>query len=253
MCLGVTPGLAVANESGVLRPRDSATSGRMGRMSHPVRSSGLQGMKILVIGATGRTGSHVVKLALARGHQVTAFVRSPDKIQQRDAALNVLRGDPLQAERLAAALSGQDAVISTLGPTGRDGFRRSTLVTECAASISAAMQSSGVRRLAIISAAPLFPSWNPLLVAFRWVLRNHLRDLVGMEAVVRASDFDWTIARPPRLVESGEEAYRAREGALPDGRLTMSFRAAGKFMLDCVEQQTHVRQVVGLAGPSRAG
>lgn len=208
-------------------------------------------MKLFVIGATGRTGSNVVERALARGHQVTAFVRSPGKLRQGNANLHVVEGDPLQVDRLAAALSGHEAVISTLGPTGREGFRRSTLVTECAASIAAAMQRTGVRRLAIISAAPLFPSWNPLFIVFRWVLRHHLRDLAGMEAVVRASDFEWTIARPPRLVESAAEEYRARDGALPDGSLSMSFRAAARFMLECVEQQTHVHQVVGLAGPSR--
>ncbi len=68
-----------------------------------------------------------------------------------------------------------------------------------------------------------------------------------MEAVLRATPFEWTIARPPRLVASSEESYRSEPDALPAGASAMSFRAVAAFLLDSVEHRTHERQIVGLA------
>ncbi len=206
---------------------------------------------LFILGATGRTGRHIVELALSRKHRVTAFVRSPHKLMRSDAALTILQGDPLQADQLARALPGHDAVLSVLGPSPREAFRPHGLLAECAASTVAAMESAGLKRLAILSAALLFPGQGIGFALMRGLIRHHIRDLVAMEAVVQATGFDWTIARPPRLVETPEEAYRSASGALPRGGFSMSFRAVAKFMLDCVEQATFSREVVGLRGPGR--
>ncbi|APR79617.1 Flavin reductase [Minicystis rosea] len=209
-------------------------------------------MKIFILGATGRTGKHILDLGLSRGHQLTAFVRSPQKITRRERALTVVSGDPLQADRLAEALAGHDAVLSAVGPSPREAFRPSTLSTECAASTVAAMTMAGVDRLAIISAALLFPDDRLSFKFFRWFIRHHLRDLTAMETVVQASDCAFTIARPPRLVDTPDEAYRSEPEALPAGADVMSFRAVAAFMLDCVEQRSHARAVVGLGAGGRA-
>ena len=66
-------------------------------------------------------------------------------------------------------------------------------------------------------------------------------------SAVRATSLDWTIARPPRLIERPEEAYRARPDALPVDGFTMPFRAVAAFMLDAAEHHTHVHEIVGLA------
>jgi len=203
-------------------------------------------MRLFVIGATGNIGAQIVDLALARGHEVTAFVRSPQKITRREQALTVVKGDPLNVAQLAEALSGHDAVLSSIGPSGREAFRPSTLVAECAASAVAAMQTAGVARLAIVSAALLFPKKSLRYAFFRWFVRHHLRDLIAMEAVVSATPFDWTIARPPKLVQASSDAYRSERAALPDGAFSMSFRAVAASMLDCIEQGAYIREIVGL-------
>jgi putative NADH-flavin reductase len=203
-------------------------------------------MRLFVLGATGRTGAHILDLALARGHQVTAFVRSPQKITRKDEALTVIAGDPLRADELARALPGHDAVLSVLAPPGREGLRPSTLMAEFAASTVAAMKTAGVNRLGIVSAAILFPLKGLRFAFFRWLLRHHARDLVAMEAVVQATPFDWTIARPARLIESPLEKYRSQRDALPAGGKPMSFRAVAAFLLDSVEGHAHSREIVGL-------
>ena len=203
------------------------------------------GMKLFVIGATGRTGTEIVNLALARGHEVTAFVRSPQKIMPA-GSLEVVRGDPLRPETIAAALPGHDAVLSAIGPPPREALRPSTLLADCARATVEAMADSNVSRLAIVSAAVLFPEKGLYFAFFRWLLRYHTRDLCEMEELVRASGLAWTIARPPRLTNSPDLKFRAVRDALPPGSRAMSFRSVAAFMLEAVERRAHVTEIVGL-------
>ena len=208
--------------------------------------SGLQGMKLFVIGATGRTGSEIVRLALARGHEVTAFVRSPQKVRAADA-LTVIRGDPRNAESIATVLRGHDAVLSAIGPPPREALRPSTLITDCARATVDAMHASDVARLVIVSAAVLFPEKGLYFAFFRWVTKHHSRDLRSMEDIVQASGLSWTIARPPRLTKAPNDSYHALRGALPHGSRAMSFRSVATFMVDAVERRSHIGEIVGLS------
>src|SRR4030095_3395754 len=81
-------------------------------------------MKVFVIGATGRTGSEVVEQALARGHQVTAFVRSHESLKLKSERLTVINGDVMDENQLANAMQNHDAVASALGP--REVFKPSS-------------------------------------------------------------------------------------------------------------------------------
>jgi putative NADH-flavin reductase len=204
-------------------------------------------LRLFVVGASGHIGTHLLDLGLARSHQVTAYVRSRHKITRDHPALSVIEA-PLATEPLARYLRGHDAVLSSIGPATREALRPSTLMAESAASVVAAMATANVKRLAIVSAAVLFPLRGLGFRFFQWMLRHHARDLVAMESVVSASDFEWTIARPPRLVERADATYRARDGALPEHAASMSFRAVASFLLDTIERREHTRAVVGLAG-----
>src|SRR3989442_10359670 len=93
-----------------------------------------ESMKLFILGANGKTGTQLIDLALARTHQVTAFVRSPEKVTHRDPRLLVLRGDPHDVHEMASALPGHDAVLSVLGVRPSQAFRPHTLVQECAGS-----------------------------------------------------------------------------------------------------------------------
>jgi putative NADH-flavin reductase len=204
-------------------------------------------MRLFVIGANGRTGMEILDLARARGHEATAFVRSPEKLEQM-ANIRVVRGDPLQTASIASALPGHDAVLSAIGPHARDALLRpTTLLADCARATVDAMTATGVRRLAIVSAAVLFPEKGLDFMFFRWLLRHHARDLDAMERIVRASGLDWTIARPPRLTQLRDASFVAARDTLPAGGRVMSFRSVAAFMLDAVERRSHVAEVVGLA------
>ncbi|WP_010287769.1 NAD(P)-dependent oxidoreductase [Kurthia massiliensis] len=71
--------------------------------------------KLVIFGATGGVGQHAVRQALSEEYAVTAFVRSPEKLAIEDENLTVIQGDAMDAEAVAAAIEGADAVVSTLG------------------------------------------------------------------------------------------------------------------------------------------
>ena len=77
------------------------------------------------------------------------------------------------------------------------------------------MTATGVGRLAIVSAAVLFPEQRLFFAFFQWLLRHHARDLTAMEHIARTSGLAWTIARPPRLTGSRDAGFIAvRDGLL---------------------------------------
>lgn len=200
-------------------------------------------MKLFVLGATGRTGSEIVQLALARGHQVTAFARSPQNLAVRHEQLAVLKGDAMNETQLAAGMQNHDAVLTALGP--REVFKPDSMMQDSALATTRAMDRSGVKRLLVLSAAAHFPGIPNRITSF--ILRNHMRDSLAMETVVQNSGLDWTIARPPRLTQGGYLAYRSREGAAPAMGFVISRKAVAAFMLDAIEQKQHVQKIVGIA------
>lgn len=200
-------------------------------------------MKLFVIGATGRTGQEVVQQGLARGHHVTAFVRSPGTFALRHERLTVVKGNSTDEPQLSEAMRNHDAVLSALGP--REVFKPSSLLRDSALATTQAMPPSGVKRLVVLSAAAHFPGIPNRIVSL--ILRNHMRDSRAMEEVVQGSGLDWTIARPPRLTQEQYTSYRSREDAAPRKGFTLSRKAVAAFMLDAIDQRKHFRKVVGIA------
>ncbi|WP_411747083.1 NAD(P)-dependent oxidoreductase, partial [Psychrobacillus psychrotolerans] len=74
-------------------------------------------MNIIVFGANGGVGKHFTKLALDKGHEVTAFVRSPSKLELVHERLTIIQGDAFDKAAVKEAIAGKEAVISCLGST----------------------------------------------------------------------------------------------------------------------------------------
>jgi len=200
-------------------------------------------MKLFVIGATGRTGREIVQQALDRGHEVTAFVRSPEGIGVKNKRLTVLKGNVMDENQLFQTMQNHDAVISTLGP--HEVFKPSSLLHDSALATTRAMNRSGVKRLVVLSAAAHFPGIPNRIASF--IMRTHMRDSLAMEEIVQGSGLDWTIARPPRLTQEDYSTYRSREGAAPKMGFSLARKAVAAFMLDAIEQNKHFHKIVGIA------
>jgi putative NADH-flavin reductase len=202
-------------------------------------------MRVLVLGATGGIGKFLLEFATARGHEVTAFVRSPQKIALKSERLRVVPGDLLHAEQLAQVLLGQDVVLSAFGPAT---LRRVTTRGEFGTALATAMERSGVRRAVVVSSGLLFEEQNAIGKLLRGTLfRNLLPDMSAMEATLEKDGLEWTIVRPPRLTNGPlTKSYSVADGRLPKG-MTVSRACVADFMIKEAERPAHVRQIVGLS------
>jgi putative NADH-flavin reductase len=206
-------------------------------------------MRVLVFGATGSVGRHVVEQGLARGHDVTAFVRDPSGLDVAQAGLTVLRGDVLDAASVERAVRGQGAVLCSIG-AGRKGGVRS----EGTRNIVRAMEGVGVRRLVCQTTLGVGESSNNLSffwkhVMFGLLLRGAFADHEQQEAHVRRSALDWTIVRPAAFTD-GERTGVYRHGFSPtkEGlRLKISRADVAEFMLDQLTDNAYIRQTPGLS------
>lgn len=221
-------------------------------------------MKLTIVGATGGIGRHLVDQAVAAGDDVTAVVRDPAKLAGvpiRVVAADLATADPAT---LRAACTGADAVLSGLGPRSS---ADAGIATRGTRAVVDAMTGAGVRRIVVVSAAPVGvvpspgrphpprrdPGDGPLMryllgPAIRRVLRRHYADLALMEEVLRGSGLDWTVVRPPRLTDKPlTGSYRTAYGRNVRGGLTVSRADVAHAMRHLLDRPESVGRTVGIA------
>ena len=189
-------------------------------------------MKLVLLGANGGTGQHVLSVALKAGLMVTAVVRSENKCPKtQHPNLKTVVGDPCDAAFLKTVFEGHDALISTLG--GRAPTKTATSVYYIAANaIVEAAKETGLKRVLVTSTALLFPNQPKLGAVLRFLVPNVTRSAARMEAILEASGLLWTSARVGFLNNAPDETYRSKKGALPKGGTTVSRRALARFLVD---------------------
>ncbi len=221
-------------------------------------------MRLTIVAATGGIGRQVLEQAVAAGHDVTAVVRSPEKLSGepvRVVAADLAAADPAV---LVSAVEGADAVLSGLGARSS---AEAGVAWRGTQAIVQAMRATGVRRIVVVSAAPIgtVPSpghpkptkhdpgdgffmrhlSGPLVTA---ALRKHYADLARMEDVLRDSGLDWTVVRPPRLTDKPlTGTYRTAYGQNLRGGFLVSRADVAHLMLRVLEQPETVKQTIGVA------
>jgi putative NADH-flavin reductase len=206
-------------------------------------------VEIAVLGATGRTGRHVVAQALARGHRVTALARRLDTWEERDGLVPASL-DVLDRELVVDRLTGADAVVSAVGVgTSRSPTRT---YSQGMRNVLHAMGAGGSTRLAVISAAPVGPRDAQPLVQ-RLLVMPVLDRLFGatyadmrrMEVVLGESQADWVCLRPPRLVDRPATGrYRLGDQRLPAGATTLTFGDLATALLDSLDRPDRYRRAL---------
>jgi putative NADH-flavin reductase len=210
-------------------------------------------MKLTILGATGATGTLLVRQALAAGHDVTAVVRDPARLTvPAHRQLRTVAADVMDPASISPAVAGADAVISAVGPRGTG---PTTVIRDSVRSIIAAMQKTGTRRLLQVSGSVVAdegesPYLRYLLkpVARRTFLRHVCADMRRGEDEIRASDLDWTIFRPPSLTgKAASGTYRtAIDRNLPHG-FTISRADLAACMLTLLDDPATVHRHVSIA------
>jgi putative NADH-flavin reductase len=211
-------------------------------------------MQITVFGATGGVGKELVKQGLQRGYAVTAVVREARRLPLTGPALRVATIAALDDPgTLIPVIRGSDAVLSALGPRGR---KDGPVVSSSIRAIVSAMDACSTRRFVGVSAAPVGPMAEGESLVNRWVLlpvvksifRNVYTDLAEMEALLQASDIDWTVVRPPRLVDKPIAGrYRTALGGNVARGSSISRADVAHAMLEALPAPQTFRHAVGIA------
>jgi uncharacterized protein YbjT (DUF2867 family) len=221
-------------------------------------------MKLTVFAATGGIGHHLVDQALAAGHDVTAVARNPRSLPGQARIVTVPDLAAADPAALEPAVAGADAVLSGLGPRSRS---EAGVASRGTRAIVQAMRATGVRRIVVVSAAPVatipspgrphpprhdpgegFVTRHLATPLVRAVLRDVYADLALMEDVLRDSDLDWTAVRPPRLTDRPPTGrYRTASGRNLRRGLFVARADVAHLMLRVLDQPATIGQAIGVA------
>jgi putative NADH-flavin reductase len=196
-------------------------------------------MKVVIFGASGRTGRALVQQALERGHEVRAFARTPAKIEVEHERLEIVQGDVQDVGAVERAVAGVDAVLSVLGPTSN---RPGRPVTQGTRNVLDAMKRHGVRRIVMTGGAGVRdrhdrPGLVDRLVKGLLLLaaRNVYEDMRGAVEAVRSSDLDWTVVRLPRLTDAPATGHVRADHLGGDVGIQIGRADVATFLLDELE------------------
>lgn len=209
--------------------------------------------RVLVLGATGRTGRYVVEYALERGLQVVALVRQPQRIAPQPN-LSIVRGTAEKTDDVETAIAGCDAVLSTLNnnrisdlPWARP-VSPPLLMTRSVANVTAAMRLSGARRIVVLSALGAGDSFAQAPFVTRFLMRyTNLRivfeDHTGQEEVVQTSGLDWTCVRAAILTNARSlKKPMVTFNHTPKPALTIGRRNVARFMIEILDKPAFFRK-----------
>ncbi len=211
-------------------------------------------MNILVIGASQGTGALAVRRALDKGHRVTAFARSPQKLALEHAQLERVAGDFHEAASVEAAVPGHDAVIVTASASRLSSFKENPrYFSRGTGHVIDAMKKGGGKRLVVLSALGVGdsrPLLNPVVRALMtgWLLKAPFEDHERQEEQVRASGLEWVIARPGRLTNGPARGRYVKKTGVERVPSAISRADVADFLVQACEGPTWVGKAVQLGG-----
>jgi uncharacterized protein YbjT (DUF2867 family) len=211
-------------------------------------------MRILVLGASQGTGALAVRDALDKGHHVTAFARSPQKLALEHPQLKKMQGDFHQAASVDAAVPGHDAVIITASATNLGAFKDNPrYFSQGTAYTIDAMKKANVKRLVILSALGTGPTRalvNPVirLLAVDWLLKAAFADHEVQEQQARQSGLEWVVARPGRLTNGPARRRYKKTTAIEPVPSSISRADVADFLVDACTAPNWIGSAVQIGG-----
>ncbi len=208
-------------------------------------------MKLIIFGSTGGTGRQIVTQALEQGHDVTAFARSPEKLDQKHEKLQVIKGNVLDFASVERAIQGQDVVLCTLGLSPMD---KSNLRANGTKNIIRAMEKTGVKRFICQSSDGVGDSRDTLPFLMKYlivpfILRRAFADHEIQENYIKESQLDWIIVRPAALTD-GEHIGSYQHGYAADNKTVtnkISRADTADFMLKQVADNDYLHKTPSIS------
>jgi putative NADH-flavin reductase len=208
-------------------------------------------MRIVVFGASGKTGSLLVEQALKAGHEVVAYVRRPGSVTSESPKLKVVVGRLSDTVALKNAITGADACLSTLG--GGSLTKSNSEVLDGISTILGIMEAVAVPRFVYLSSIGTGESryYMPQPIRFLIVnvmLRVPLADHTTNEKRIAASKLQWTVVRPGSLTDGPltENLKHGSEKTKLTGNPGISRANVAAFMLAQLADTAYVNKYVWL-------
>ena len=214
-------------------------------------------MKILLLGATGRTGKLIIEEAIKRGHKISAIAGDPDKLKNYD--IEITQGTPYDYETVEKAINGCEAVINTLNVSRKSDSPWAPLrapkdmISRSAFNAIQAMGKIGIRRFVALSTIGAGRSWKTSPGILKFIvtvsnLKHAFQDHGKQEEILENSSIDYTICRAPMLsVEKNSTgAIATPEGTKPANKV-LSRNSAAEFFIRIIENNEHIREVLSLS------
>jgi putative NADH-flavin reductase len=213
----------------------------------------VKSMKLVIFGANGKTGAILTEQALAKGHQVTAYVRSAGAMVQQHLNLNVVIGNLNDTGKIKEAIMGADACFSTLG--GSSLTKHAPEIIAGIDYIVTLMEREGVKRLIYLSSMGAGESRNFMGPLIRFLiadimLRVPLADHTANEQRLAKSKLQWTLVRPAGLTD-GPKTGRLKHGSkktVLKGMPQISRANVASFMLELLSNTSYINTAVWLYG-----
>jgi len=221
------------------------------------------GLKILIYGASGKVGTHVVEEALNRGHQVTAVSRDPSRITRTDPHLSVVKGNILDPVSVADLVAGQDVVIiSVRGVIGDTGDPAKTVARIGVETVVDALRAVGPGAARLIhvggsgslEVAPgkLYADSLPKLFIPKELETEIAGQVLALQYLRTVTDVDWCYVTPPKNFTNGKRTGKFRIGGdrvLKSrwGRSRVSRADFAVALIDEAETDAHPRQRISVA------
>ena len=214
-------------------------------------------MKILLLGATGRTGKHIIEEAIKRGHQVSAIARDPEKL--KDFKIDITQGTPYDYETIEKAIIGCEAVINTLNVSRKSDNPWASLtapkdiISKSASNAIKAMEKYGINRFVALSTIGAGRSWKTSPGILKFIvsisnLKHAFWDHGKQEDILETSLMQYTICRAPMLSNKTNDtgAVATSEGINPANTI-LSRNSAAEFFLNIIEKKDYIRETVNLS------
>ncbi|WP_203333383.1 NAD(P)-dependent oxidoreductase [Planococcus beigongshangi] len=204
-------------------------------------------MKIVVFGATGGVGKEVVKQAAEDGFEVTAFLRTPAKLEFEHANLQVIQGDAFNPSEVAAAIAGHDAVVSCLGSS--KGMKKSTELQDMTKNIVAGMEANGVKRIVYTASAGIHKELTGVSGKLMMtMLKNALADHGAAVEEIRSHGLVYTIVRPMGLTNGAFTGnYREATEGVPEKSMSIPRADVAYFIVKALKDARYENSSIGLA------
>ena len=209
-------------------------------------------MNLLILGATGRTGKHLINEAIKEGHYIHALVRDPKKLKL-ESRCKFYIGSPLDQEVLRDAMHGCDAVLSTLNISRNSDFPWAPLRTpisflsDSIKNILKIAQEKNIKRVIVTTAWGVGDTKKDLPKWFNWLIdhsniRYPYQDHENQEQLLKLSDIEWTAVRPVGLINKDKKKpVKVSFENNPKPSLTISRKAVALFMLEILKENNYIR------------